>query len=221
MTTYIYLSDEEKAHVLDVTQQRGVAVEDFVRQAIIAALAQERESLDAEEKKRTGVAALRTMPLVDVPPLLPKRGVLGTLWMLGCEALYLSVACLMCGLAYWYFALWPVYRIVAFVIILILWSNCASATARNKTREQALRLWGQVTHAASLFREHQQQQKHEQIIVHPALSQDTTGFLSAVKAMSRGGTHVIVSEASRVQPTLPDHHRHSSLVGDPAHASIR
>jgi hypothetical protein len=38
------------------------------------------------------------------------------------------------NMAFWYLAPWPVYRIVAFVVLGVLWSNCASAGARHKTK---------------------------------------------------------------------------------------
>ena len=57
------------------------------------------------------------------------------------ETIYLLAAGELGFIAYTYFAPWPIYRIVAFVALFILWSNFASSLARNKsTKEQAIEL---------------------------------------------------------------------------------
>lgn len=93
------------------------------------------------------------------------------LYIIACQALYANIAIFLALSAYYYFASYPVYRVVAFVVIGILWSNLASSALRRKSKDamatvkmQAIRVKGQVSHMNS-----------------SALVDSTNVFLQAVK----------------------------------------
>jgi hypothetical protein len=89
------------------------------------------------------------------------------------ETGYLGIAL---GLAYaiWiYLAPWPIYRIVAYVILVILWSNFASTAARHtSTKRQAVEIVNAVKHATT---------KHKALTPQEVLKADTTMYLQALK----------------------------------------
>lgn len=94
------------------------------------------------------------------------------------EIIYLGLACEMLELAFWYFRAWLIYKVVAFVVVVILWSNVASSAARNKSpREQAVEVidtMGIQAARASTWGKAQPKRI-------AALSSDTTAYLVALK----------------------------------------
>lgn len=95
------------------------------------------------------------------------------------ELALLVVALDVANMAYWYLAPWPIYRIVAFVVIFVLWSNVASETARGKTKQAWDKLntmSTQAVHAAGHPRKH-----HQTAMVKFERDQDTTGYLESIK----------------------------------------
>ncbi len=99
------------------------------------------------------------------------------------QLIYASIAVLLSFIVYRYLAAWPVYRVVAFVVIVIIWSNLASATARKKSvdmletvRIQAIRVGKrkQTSHVDS-----------------PALTLNTETYLQTVKASLLESYHEI------------------------------
>lgn len=94
------------------------------------------------------IAPLLTLPMkrriedeetVLLPVYLPAKRNLA--FLLGVEVLYALAAGELGSLAFFYLAPWPIYRIVAFVALFIVWSNFASALARNKsTKQQAVEI---------------------------------------------------------------------------------
>jgi len=106
---------------------------------------------------------MKSPPVLEEPPpkKVPKRNLA---FVIGLEALYLVAAGEVGSLVYFYLAPWPIYRIVAFVALFILWSNFASALARNKTtKEQTVELF-------STMRPKKQE-----------VSSDTTAYLVALR----------------------------------------
>jgi len=82
---------------------------------------------------------------------------------------YLALAGSLAYGAYQYLAPWPVFRIVAFVVILILWSNAASETAHVKAKAK--------TRTQKLILSIQKSKRPAQA----KAIDDTTGYLQALK----------------------------------------
>jgi len=87
------------------------------------------------------------------------------------QFVYAAIAITLGILANYYLTNWTVYRVVAFVVLGILWSNVASSAARKKSVDmletvsvRAIRLKGKKRMDS------------------PVLTQDTTTCLQAVKA---------------------------------------
>lgn len=115
-------------------------------------------------------------------PALPrrkKRSLLRSTVLAGKELIYFAMAGEAIWLAFAYFDN-TVWKIVALVVTLILWSNVASSAARNKTpKEQAIEMMDTMsTQAIRLANWSRKQQ--EKIDLH-TMSGDTTGFLIALK----------------------------------------
>jgi hypothetical protein len=91
-----------------------------------------------------------------------------------CQLIYGSIAVTLGYLAYCYFAAWPVYRVVAFVVIIIAWSNIASATARKKSVDMLATVKVQAIRLGD--------RKRSSGMDSPALTQDTTTYLRVIKA---------------------------------------
>jgi len=124
------------------------------------------------------IGAMPTLPYPIVKlrpePALPAKqrtNYRHTLHIGACQLTYAVVAITLGYLANYYLAAQPVYRIVAFVVLGILWSNAASSTARKKSVDmletvsvRAIRLKGKKRMSS------------------PVLTRDTAACLQAVKA---------------------------------------
>lgn len=99
------------------------------------------------------------------------------------ELIYLAIAGGLGNLAYWYLIPWPVYRIVAFVIIFILWSNVASETARYKTKKRTKSLLTMGTQAVQAVHIHHRKKAKKQgsLMINTVFTDDTTTFLAAIR----------------------------------------
>ncbi len=87
------------------------------------------------------------------------------------ELSYLIMAGLLGGAIYLYMKPWPIYQIVAFVCLGILWANFATAAARQtSTKRQATQLVKAVKHATT---------RHKSI--KQIINEDTTTFLKSVR----------------------------------------
>ena len=113
-------------------------------------------------------------PINPAKPMRKHRNYRHTLYICACQLLYMSIAVALGSLAYWYFAAWPVYRVVAFVVIIIAWSNIASATARRKSVDMLATVKVQAIRLGD--------RKRSSRMDSPALTQDTTTYLRAIKA---------------------------------------
>lgn len=96
-----------------------------------------------------------------------------TLYTILLQILYATVSLSLSWLAWYYLAAYPVYRVVALVVIVILWSNAASITARRKTMDMletiehpALKVW------------HQKKQKEQRKALY---ADNTSVYLKAIK----------------------------------------
>lgn len=139
---------------------------------------QSAETLPALMIAETMQSLQSKLPASTLPPKLPvqlpmekPRNHRHTLYIIACQVIYANIALSLAFLAYRYLAAYPVYRVVAFVVIGILWSNLASSAMRRKSvkglatvKMQAIRVKGQVSHMSS-----------------PALIDSTNVFLQAVK----------------------------------------
>ena len=104
------------------------------------------------------------------PLLAPVRPSFGQRLRIGVhEILYLLLAIEIGNLAYHYLAPWPIYRIVSFVVLLILWANFASSTVRTTSKKQAQALVETVSMRAVKARSR------------PSLHADTTSYLVAIR----------------------------------------
>jgi hypothetical protein len=99
------------------------------------------------------------------------------------------------NMAYWYLAPWPVYRIVAFVVLGVLWSNCASASARHKTKHA----W-EMLNTATMQAVHAVPRK-QTTLVKPATGEDTATYLHALKVELVGYENI---QTDRLYNTVPD-----------------
>ena len=113
-------------------------------------------------------------PINPAKPMRKHRNYRHALYICACQLLYTSIAVALGSLAYWYFAAWPVYRVVAFVVIIIAWSNIASATARKKSVDMLATVKVQAIRLGD--------RKMSSHMDSPALTQDTTTYLRAIKA---------------------------------------
>lgn len=94
------------------------------------------------------ISKIPTQPLMSVPRRrFVRRHAVSILVI---ELLYAVIALALGYAAYLYLAAWPVYRIVAGAVIIILWSNLANIAARKKPLDMrdtmdhpALRVWDQ------------------------------------------------------------------------------
>ena len=105
------------------------------------------------------------------------------------------------NMAFWYLAPWPVYRIVAFVVLFILWSNCASATTRHKTKH-AWDTLGTATMQAVRAAPRRQASL-------PAQGEDTATYLHALKVEIVGYENM---QTDRLYDTVPDDTRYRDLI---------
>lgn len=133
----------------------------------------------------------------------PRRSRRQTLFIIVRELVFLVIALDLGNLAYWYLAPWPIYRIVAFVILFVLWSNVASGIARGKTK-QALDMLNTMSTQAVRAIEHSH--KHTAIVKQES-NQDTTGYLEAIKK-----EHHAHIQTHRLHNFVPHDHRNSSVL---------
>lgn len=80
------------------------------------------------------------------------------------------------NILYWTLAAYPIYRVVALIILVILWSNVASETARHKTKEAWDKLNTVSMQAVN--------GRRRPAIAVPNRSEDTTTYLVAMKKES-------------------------------------
>jgi hypothetical protein len=97
------------------------------------------------------IASLHTMRLPSQPPRRWQRKTVELLeprriqrwrkvWVGLQEIAFLAIALDLGFLAWYYLSQWSIYRFIAYIIIVILWSNFASVTARTATRKHARRM---------------------------------------------------------------------------------
>lgn len=129
-------------------------------------------------KKNYVIAPRFTLPMKQVKPTKNKRSLIEYLSLVLVEVIYLGLAFEMLDLAFWYFVAWPIYKVVAFVVVIILWSNVASSAARNKSaKEQTLELIDTMSMQAVRVSTWGKEQPKRIA----ALSSDTTAYLVALK----------------------------------------
>jgi hypothetical protein len=136
----------------------------------------------------------------------PRRSLRQALWIYIRELAFLLIAGDIANMAFWYLAPWPVYRIVSFVVIFILWSNAASSTARVKTKQtfdMLNTMSTQAVHAVKRPRTQAAGVKTEHTL-------DTTAYLVAIKK-----EHYANIQTGNLYDTLPDDHSYRDLLHHP------
>ena len=143
----------------------------------------------------------------------PTRNLRQTLSIAVRELVFLLIAADMTNMAFWYLAPWPVYRIVAFVVIFILWSNFASSTTRVKTKQTFDMLNTMSTQAVHAVKRPRQQAA---AVVKPEHNLDTTAYLIAIKKYH----YASIQTGSLYDPLLDDH-SYRDLLHRPESTPIR
>jgi hypothetical protein len=117
--------------------------------------------------------AMKTVPpsKIATKPLKHRPNYRHTLFIAACQCLYASVSGAASATAWYELAIWPVYRVVALVVIAILWSNAASSAARKKSIDMLATVSIKAIRVAGKKR-----------MESPALTEDTTTYLKAIKA---------------------------------------
>lgn len=128
------------------------------------------------------------------------------------ELAFLVVAIDLCNMAYWFLAPWPIYRIVAFVTVFILWSNFASETARDKTKQA----WDKVGTMSTQAVHAAEHPRKRAVIVKPEQHQDTTAYLAAMKKEQYESIQI-----GRLYDTIPDDGRHRRVLYHPEATPVR
>lgn len=106
-------------------------------------------------------------------PSRPYRRHRHTISMVTLQSLYIAIAGFLGGVAYYGLAEQPVYRVVSFAVIFIVWSTTASVTARKKPID----LMETVEHPALAQHGKIWQQKQGKVYL-----ENTNVFLQAIKS---------------------------------------
>lgn len=154
-------------------------------------------------KRSLLIAPRLTLPTKPVKKRRQRRShrqtIVTCLRVLVCSLVALDVG----NMAFWYLAAWPVYRIVAFVVLFILWSNCASATTRHKTKHA----WD--TLGTATMQAVRAAPRRQSALVEPARLEDTATYLHALKVELVGYENM---QTDRLYDTVPDDTRYRDLI---------
>jgi len=165
-----------------------------------------------------------TIPMpVTVLPLPPVRSKV-SIWLWVTEALYLVIALEMAYMAYWLLASQPIYRVVTWVVLAILWANVASWTAlppaREKVRQKAIHLRDTMSvKAVKMYEQEQRKSVSYSIADHPALTQDTNMYLRSLKKEFLEDAPTV--KTACLFPALSHHNGYHGIIGPTEATSIR
>jgi len=136
----------------------------------------------------------------------PHRSLRQALWIYIRELAFLLIAGDIANMAFWYLTPWPVYRIVAFVVIFILWSNAASSAARVKTKQTFDMLNTMSTQAVHAVK----RPRTQVAVVKTEHTLDTTAYLVAIKK-----EHYANIQTRSLHAVVPDDHSYRDLLRHP------